>query len=718
MIAPFNKENNSPLDLLNFSSKKQVPLILQAEMAECGLACMAMISSFHGHNIDMIGIRERYSTGLKGMSLYQLIEVADRMNFVSRAIQCPLKEIGKLSLPCILHWDMNHFIVLTKVNKSKVTINDPIKGKLQLSIKEFSQHYTGIALELSTTKRFEIKDQRQTMKLSQLWSSITGLPKILLTLFSLSFLLQIYALSSPYYLQLVIDEAVISQDQYLLIILAIGFGLLLIINTITIGFRSWIIIRVSSLLNMQMGVNLLRHMLRLPIPYFENRHIGDIISKFDSLGEIRETITTGLVETFVDGVMSISIIIMMLLYSVRLTAVVIFSVSIYSAFRFILYRHFHQVTEESIQAKAKEQTNFIENIRGIQTIKLFTRESQRQNLWQNLYADVINTDIKLGKLNISFEVTNKLIFGLENITVIYLASTMVISGEMTVGMIIAFIAYKKLLTDRVSGLVDQLILFKMLRLHLERISDIALQAHEEDRIGTCIVNEVRGELTLENISFSFNNSTKKIIDNITFTINPMELVAIVGESGCGKTTLMKLMLGILKPTEGRILLDGKDITRIGLLEYRKHIASVMQNDTLFSGTIAENITFFDPSPDFPKMVECAKHASIDVEIEAMTMGYNTHVGNMGNQFSGGQVQRFLIARALYNRPKLLFLDEATSHLDLNNEISISGKIRECKMTRIIVAHRPETIKKADRVITIRSGKLVNSAAESVIDKES
>ncbi|WP_398364775.1 peptidase domain-containing ABC transporter [Shewanella halifaxensis] len=501
---------------------------------------------------------------------------------------------------------MNHFVVLTGVTKSGVTINDPALGKRKLTLKEFTEHFTGIALELTPTKGFQQQDERQQMRLSQLWSKMTGLAKTLITLFVLSILLQVFALVTPYYMRWVVDEVLISHDKALLVVLAIGFGLLAIINVVTTGVRSWLVLRVSSLLNMQMGVNLLQHLLKLPMSYFEKRHIGDLVSRFGSLAQVRERLTTGLVETVVDGVMSIAVLIMMLVYSVKLTLVVVAAIAIYAILRLALYRPLHRATEESIQASAKEQTNFLENIRGIQTIKLFTCEAQRQSVWQNRYSEVINADIRLGKLNISFDAANKLLFGIENIIVIYLAATIVMSGGLTIGMVLAFIAYKNQLTERFASLIEQLILFRMLRLHLDRISDIALHEQEANRDSNLQLNNVVGKLTLERVSYRYADNEPDVINAVSLTVNANESVAIVGESGCGKTTLVKLMLGLLTPTKGRILLDGQDITQIGLTQYRQQIAAVMQDDTLLSGSIADNLTFFDPEPNYLRMQQCAQ----------------------------------------------------------------------------------------------------------------
>lgn len=708
---------NAPVQAtLKFSTTKPVPLILQSEIAECGLASMAMIACSYGHQLDMPAMRKRFSANLKGMNLQQLIELGDSLHLSSRALQCPIDEVHKLATPCILHWDMNHFVVLTNVSgkgkKASFSINDPAIGKRTLNLEEFSKHFTGICLELTPTSKFEKKQEREQMKLSQLWSKMSGLTSGLVKLIALSLVLQLFTLMAPYYMQWVVDEVLVSFDESLLTVLALGFAFIAIISVVTTAVRSWLILRLSSLLNMQMGVNLLRHLLRLPMNYFESRHVGDVVSRFGSLAQIRERITTGFVETLVDGVMALTVLVMMFVYSIKLTAVVLGAIAIYTVIRLTLYRPLHQATEEMIQSSAKEQSSFLENIRGMQTIKLFGNESQRQGIWQNRYADVINSEIRLGRLNISFDAVNKLLFGLENVLVIYFAALLVMSNDLSVGMVLAFIAYKGQLTNRFANLIEQIIQFKMMRLHLDRISDIALTPLEQHREGEATFNlndegKSNGEITLQDVCFSYDEGESAILTNINLTINAGDSVAITGPSGCGKTTLMKIMLGLLQPTSGKVLLDGKNINQLGLKNYRKAIAAVMQDDTLLAGSIGDNISFFDPQPNYPLIERSAQHAAINDDVTNMTMGYNSLVGDMGSNLSGGQIQRLLLARALYQSPCVLFMDEATSHLDSKNEARISEQIQHLSMTRVMIAHRQETIEKAEKIFELVNGNLIN-----------
>ena len=694
--------------LLEFSARRRVPLILQAEMNECGLACLAMLAGYHGHRLDMPSIRARFASSLNGMNLQQLIELAARLGLASRALSCSLQDVHNLTLPCLLHWNLNHFVVLTRAGKTAFTINDPATGKCRLSMEEFAKHYTGIALEVIPTKDFEHKTEHRRLALSQLWSSITGLKSALLKMLVLSLILQVFTLASPYYMQLVVDEVLISSDHALLTVLALGFALLTGLSVLTTSVRAWLILRLSSLLNMQMGVNLLRHLLHLPLSFFEARHMGDIVSRFGSLGEVRERLSTGLVETLVDGCMSLAVLMMMLLYSVKLTLIVVIALFVYSLTRLALYRPLHEASEAAIRSQAQEQSNFLENIRGIQSIKLFGKETQRQSIWQNHYADVINSGIRLGKLNISFEALNKTVFGLENILVIYFAALLVSDAQLTIGMLLAFIAYKGQLTERFANLLEQVILFRMLRLHLDRISDIALHPQEAnlEQNNVPVTNQVLpGELCLQNVSFGYAPNEVKLLDNIDLTIDAGACIAITGASGCGKSTLLKVMLGLLQPTSGRVLLDGRDINHIGLQNYRNTVGAVMQNDTLLAGTIADNICYFTPTPIFERMQRCAQMAAIHEDIQNMSMGYNTLIGDMSSRLSGGQLQRLFLARALYKQPHILFLDEATSHLDTDKESIINHNINMLPMSKMLIAHRPETINASDQVYELSQGKL-------------
>jgi len=695
----------NPLYLLRYGWSKKLPVIIQTEVAECGLASMAMVANYHGHQVDLNALRRKFSISSKGATLQGLIKLADSLQLSSRPLRLDLHELSQLQTPCILHWDLNHFVVLKAVKGNQITIHDPAVGVRTMSMNEFSKHFTGVALELTTTPDFKPEKIAKKAKLSDFWSRITGIKRVLIQILILSVLLQAFAIATPFYTQLVVDDVIISQDTNLLMILALGFGLLALMNILVTALRSVIILYMGTQLNIQMAANLFRHLLKLPMDYFEKRHIGDVISRFGSLQTVKDLLTTGVIETIVDGIMAIGLVVMMYIYSPLLGLIVTVAVVLYVLLRLALYRPYRQLNEESIVANAKQSSNFMESVRAIQSVKLFGNESQRQTVWQNYYADEVNAGIKVGKLTIGYQFINGFIFGLENVIVIYLAATQVIDSLMTIGMMYAFMSYKSQFTTKASALVDKVIQFKMLSLHMERLGDIILSEQEKNVEQKRTITDIKGGMKLENISFKYSDNEPLILDDLAFQVDPGTSIAIVGPSGTGKTTLMKIMLGLLEPASGQVQLDGVDIKQLGLQSYRKEIGTVMQSDELLSGSIADNICFFDPQFDQKRIEECAQMAAVHTDIQMMPMAYHTLIGDMGSSLSGGQKQRILLARALYKNPKVLFLDEATSNLDVGLESVVNETVKKLNVTRIIIAHRTETIAMADRVLFLHAGKL-------------
>lgn len=520
-------------------------------------------------------------------------------------------------------------------------------------------------------------------------------------IFVLSAIPELLVIAGPFYMQLTVDEVITRSDADLMLALALGFGLLMAINVATAALRSHIVLVVQSAVQFQIGARLFHHLLRLPLSYFEKRHIGDVLSRFHSIEPIRSVLAEGLILGVLDGIMAVATLAMIFFFSPRLALVVVAALLLYVVLRLALYRKFRDLNETAIQVEAQESSNFIESVRAIQSIKLFNRESDREGQWLNRHADTVNAGIRLGRAKIQFSMLNRAIFGVENIVTVYLAAMLVLDNVISVGMIFAFMAYKMNFTDKASALVEKMLEFRLLDLHLERIADIALTPLERghDR-PLAYAAPIRGELELRNVCFRYAESERFILENVSLKVEAGRFVTIMGPSGGGKTTLLKIMLGLLEPTSGEVLVDGIPLQTIGTRIYREQVAAVMQEDQLLSGSVADNICFFDPAFDHEKMTLCAQMAGAHDEIMAMPMAYNSLVGDMGSSLSGGQKQRVLLARALYKSPKILFLDEGTAHLDVEKEKQITRRLRDLSITRISVAHRPEIMNGADVVLRI------------------
>jgi ATP-binding cassette subfamily B protein RaxB len=689
---------------LHFSFGKKLLMIHQAEVAECGLACLAMIASFYGYDTDLLTLRRQFSISLKGSRLQDLIDLAKKLHLLSRAVKLDLEDLKHLKTPCILHWDLDHFVVLKKVQGNKVVIHDPAIGVVKYKMAEVSKHFTGVAMELTPAIDFEKKKNKTKLYLSDLWGSITGLKLPLVQIVLVSLALEVFAIVSPLFMQFVLDDVLTTKDYSLLYILAIGFGMLTIIQMVTGYVRSWIVMFLSNVLNIQLMANLVRHLFRLPLEFFQKRHMGDIVSRFGSMGAIQSKISTDFIEGIVDGIMVIITLIMMLIYSLMLSAIVFGALALYTIIRLALYSTFRRMTQENLVAAAKESSIFMEGIRAILPLKIFGKETQRENIWQNCFVDKLNTGLRTQKLSLVYVFCQGVLSGIEYIIIVILGAKAVMRGGsdgLTVGMLMAYFSYRSQFVDKAKSLINKAFEYQLITLDLERVADIALSEPEQDLLGDAHVPRViQGSIRVKNLAFRYSEQDPYVFKNINFEIKAGESVAIVGPSGCGKTTMMKMLMRLLAPSSGEIFIDDIDIARIGLHNYRSQIAAVMQEDILLSGSIADNICFFDTKPDFERIYACAMIAAIHNDIISMPMAYQSLVGDMGSTLSGGQKQRVLLARALYVQPKILFLDEATSHLDSNNEHIINQHVKQIGITRVIVAHRQETVQIADRIINL------------------
>jgi ATP-binding cassette subfamily B protein RaxB len=683
----------------------RVPLVLQTEAAECGLACLAMVAGPHGLRTDLPTLRQRFSLSLKGATVADLVRMAGDLQLSARAMKAEMAHLPQLELPCILHWDLNHFVVLTKLTRRGAVIHDPARGVRTLSLDEVSRHFTGIVVEVSPAPDFQPRVERQSVSLRQMLGRVTGLKRSLTQIFVLALGLEFFMLLAPFFLQWVVDGVLVSNDRDLLVTLGIGFGLLVLLQVSTGAIRSWAVLYLSSNLNLQWLSNVFAHLMRLPVSWFETRHTGDIVSRYSAVQTIQQTLTTSFIEAVLDGVLVVLTLAMMSFYSGTLTAIALGAVLVYAGLRWLFFRPLRDATEEAIVHDAKRSTHFLESLRGVQSIKLFNRQHDRQAQYMNRVVDAMNAEIATRKLDLMFGVAHKLVFGLERIAVVWVGALLVMDQRFSVGMLFAFLAYKEQFALRVSGLIDKSVELKMLRLQGERLADIVLTP-PEPQARPVRERPVEAKLELRGVGFRYSDAEAPVLNELDLSIEPGESVAIVGPSGCGKTTLLKIMLGIHAPQRGELRVGGVPLSQLGLPVWRDMIGTVMQDDQLFAGSIIDNICFFDPQPDLAWVEECAKLASVHDEIEAMPMGYHTLIGDMGGSISGGQKQRLLLARALYKRPQILFLDEATSALDVDRERLVNQAVRGLSLTRVIVAHRPETIASAQRVVVLGEGRVV------------
>ena len=671
-----------------------------------------MVAGHYGHRIDLASMRRRFAVSLKGATLKSLIAISQGMHLQSRPLKLGLENLADLKLPCVLHWDMNHFVVLTAVDRNVAVIHDPAVGTRRLSLAEVSKHFTGVALELSPSAQFRKAEETVQFSLLGLMGTVVGLKRGMTQILLMGIAMQVCALVTPFYLQWIVDEALVNGDHNLITVLGVGFLLLVGIQTAMTAVRSWITIVLATSLNFQWFGNAFSHLMRLPLPYFEKRHLGDIVSRFGSIQTIQRSLTSQFVDGVIDGLLVIGTLVAMSLYSISLTIVALVAIVLYVLLRTSMFRLLRDATAEQIIHAAKQQTHFMESARGMQSIRLFDRSQERRIGWLNALADQFNADLSIARLSVSYQTANGFLFSAERVIVIWMAALAVLDGRFSVGMLFAYLSYKDQFTQRLAALVDKVFEFRMLRLHGERVADIVLTEPEADAQDVEIdSSSITPSIELRNVSFRYADGEPEVIKELNLKIPAGQCVAIAGASGSGKTTLIKLMLGLVEPTTGDVLVGGIKLSSLGLTAYRKMMSTVMQEDYLFAGSIGDNISFFDPTPVQERIESTAQLAAIHSEIMAMPMGYNTLVGDIGTGLSGGQKQRILLARALYKSPSMLCLDEATSHLDVWNEQLVNAAIKHIPLTRVIVAHRPETIAMAQRVVVLERGQIARDLAQ-------
>jgi len=707
------------MESLKWTGRKQLPVIRQTESAECGLACLAMMACWHGLQTDLSTLRERFSISTQGMTLQKLIECAAGIRLSSRAVRLEPEDLKSLSLPCILHWNMNHFVVLHKVRGRRLVIHDPDRGKVTLSLLDAGKHFTGVALELTPAGDFIARDERKKIRLRQLTGKTPGLLPAMSRIIVFALALELLALGSPLLNQLVIDEVLVAADRSLLTVIIIALLLLSLTQMLLSLARQWATITLSVNFNMQWTARVFHHLVRLPLAWFDARSKGSINARFEAVDTIQQALTTQVLEGILDVLLVVTALGMMLLYSPEMTLIAILAALIYGVLRALWYPSLRQSAEDAWDAGARESGHFLETLNGIMSLRINGVIAHREAAWLNLNVTRRNTQLRQSRLLMCYDIAHTLTGSVVSAVILWKGAGEVLNGTFTVGMLVAYLSYQMRFSSSISSLTDKFFSWRMLDVYNERLADIVLaptEGHQQQPLREdnstpfmptafpgALAEDAHPPLSLEHIIFSHKGGNKPIISGVSLTLHPGEVVAITGKSGCGKSTLVKLILGIHLPDEGTIRTFGIPHAHPDYYQVRQRIGTVLQEDHLFRGSVADNIIFFSEDRNNERMIQCARLALIDSDIMAMPMGYQTLIGETGGGLSGGQKQRILLARALYKKPGFLLLDEATSHLDVESEIKISQTLRQLGLPVVLIAHRPETIASADRVLYLAEG---------------
>lgn len=644
------------MDTLKWTGRKQLPLIRQTESAECGLACLVMMACWHGLQTDLPTLRERFSISTQGMTLQRLMECAAGIRLSSRAVRLEPEDLKSLSLPCILHWNMNHFVVLHKVRGSKLVIHDPGRGKITLSLQDAGKHFTGVALELTPASDFTARDERKKIHLRQLTGKTPGLLSSMARIIIFALALEILTLGSPLLNQLVIDEVLVVADRSLLTVVIIALLLLSLTQMLLSLALQWASITLSVNFNMQWTARVFHHLVRLPLTWFDARSKGSINARFEAVDTIQQALTTQVLEGMLDVLLVITALCMMLLYSPGMTLIAVLAAIIYGVLRALWYPSLRQSAEDAWDAGARESGHFLETLNGILSLRINGVTAHREAAWLNLNVVRRNTQLRQSRLLMCYDIAHTMTGSVVSAVILWKGAGEVLNGNFTIGMLVAYLSYQMRFSSSISSLTDKFFSWRMLDIYNERLADIVLtptedhqqQPAQEDNNTSVLPSVSRGNVTddarlplsLEHIIFSHKGGNKPILRGVSLILHPGEVVAITGKSGCGKSTLVKLILGIHLPDGGAIRTFGIPQTHPDYFQVRRRIGTVLQDDHLFRGSIADNIIFFSEDRNQERMIQCARLALIDTDIMAMPMGYQTLIGETG----GGAIRR---AKATY-----------------------------------------------------------------------
>ena len=684
--------------------RRRVPVILQGEISECGLACLAMIAAAWGLKADLAALRARLASTPRGLSLRMLVNLAAAIGLAARPVRIGLQRLGELKLPALLHWNMDHFVVLERVRRGVAWIVDPAQGRRRVSLESISPNFTGIAVEFTPTHGFEPGLLRLSRSFRRAWLDDRGLRAAALRALWLTLVLQLTIIALPFAYRSVIDRAGGRSFDPRLVWIAAGIGLMILVQAGSAWTRGQVITRLGNIFVHRVSTHIVARLFSLPVAFFQRQMLGDVLSRVRSVDAVRRFLTDQAAPLVIDLAVGLVTAVLMMGFSPHLAAIVIAGLALEIAVRFSRMRRQRELTENLLEAESKELSQLLESMRAIQTIKLAAREAQRFAAWENELVRVLNAGTRVSAQRTSVSTLTSAISGLEWAVVLAVGVLGVGFAPVTTGVLFGFLAYRGVFRERLSTVVENFWALQMISVHLRRLDDLMLAEAEPHGKGILPLGGP-GTLKLENVSFRYSPTEPPVLDNVSLEIPAGACIGIIGPSGSGKSTLIKLILGLETPQQGSITLDGVPIESVHRQVWRERFGTVMQDDTLLAGSINQNIAFFDSRIDMDGVRAAAKAAAVHDEIDAMPMEYGTMVGDMGVQVSGGQRQRILIARALYREPQILLFDEGTANLDAESERKIADVLGNLALTRIVVAHRSHLLAVSDIVYEIRDGRI-------------
>lgn len=689
--------------------RQRVPVVLQHTDAECGAACLAMILSHFGRNTTLEDCRECIGVGRDGVKASVIARTANSLGLRTRAFSGEPEHLRFVPMPAIVFWEFRHYVVVESWSPKRVEIVDPAVGRRTLTVEEFDAGFTGVLLTFELGARFAPRSESRSKPWRTYFEYMLGVPgirSVLVQILGASVLLQLLGLVLPVVTKVVVDAILPSRLLDLLTVMGLGLAVIVLMQVFTSYLRYALLIYLQARLDSQMMLGFFEHMLSLPLPFFQQRSTGDLMLRLNSNSIIREVLTNQTLAAMLDGSLVLVYLSILLVQAPSFGLLVLVLGVLQISIPLKLSAKVKALNQEALKSDADSQGYLVEALNGIVTLKASGAEPHALERWSNLFFGRLNIILRRNHLTSLINTSTGMLNSLAPLALLFLGARMVLGGELSLGTMLAFNALGIAVLHPLSSLVGSLQQLQFGAAHFSRLFDVLLAEPEPTVKLDGPAPALTGRIELRNVSFRYNPQSPPVLKDVSLVIEPAKKVAIVGPTGSGKTTLGMLLLGLYPPSEGEILYDGRPLSELNLRSLRTQFGVVLQEPSVFSGPIRQNIALTSPDTPLEEIWHAAEQAAVHDEILKMPMGYETPVSEKGTSLSGGQMQRIALARALLSRPTILLLDEATSHLDVLTEERIERSLSRLRTTRIVIAHRLSTIRDADCILVVEDGQIV------------
>jgi len=703
---------------------KNFPWMHQHDESDCGAACLTMISKYYGIKLSMGQVREMANVSIEGASMGAVCRAAENLGYRARPYKLSYNGLKQFKMPGIIHWQGYHWVVIFRRNESYVWLADPAIGIRKLTHEEFKKSWTRYAIELEPTEKLhEIKPAKNP--LMRFLNYMLPYKFYFVQIFIGALILNLLGLASPLFIQSIIDNVVVYKNVSLLNMMLLGMVMVTFFSTLTSSIQQLVMIYVTTRLDLKLLADFYKHILSLPMSFFYSRKTGDILTRFGENSKVRAILSGSVITTVLNVIMVVVYLSMMFAYSPSLSLIVVMFLPLFIALTFIFTPIIKRISNDIFMSNSEQSSLMIESIQGIETIKANSTEWNVRTKWEDSYVNNVNLSAKMQRVQMTAGIISQTVSTASSITLLWFGAHLVMGGQMSMGEFMGFNAIVGSVMGPIMGLVSLYDQFQTVRTSMDRLNDVLELKPEEESITEeskpkVFINKAKGAITFENVCFRYGSEDSPlVINNMNLDIKAGQTIAIVGKSGCGKSTMIKMFAGFNMPTSGTLSIDGTDIKNVDIMSLRRNIGWVLQDSFLFSGTVADNIALGDTEPDMDKVIKAAQMAAAHEFIVDFPMGYKTMIGEKGMAVSGGQRQRICIARALYRDPQILLMDEATSSLDAQSEKRIQDNLQKILKgrTAIIIAHRLSTVRNADVICYLDAGHIVEKGTHDELIKQ-